>query len=52
MELDVYIPTYTIAFEYQGSQHYTEHFRFGPLIPQRKRDEEKKELCQRVSTVY
>jgi hypothetical protein len=46
MQLDVYIPSLSLAFEYQGIQHYKDVFRFGstPLMYQ-IRDKQKREAC-------
>ena len=46
--LDIYIPQWKIAIEYQGQQHYTSVKHFGgknALAASRKRDKTKKELC-------
>lgn len=58
VELDVYLPSLKLALEYQGTQHYSQHFLFGSsdslqvtwndlcfLITQ-QRDEEKRNLCK------
>ncbi len=29
IELDIYIPSFQLAFEYQGKQHYHDHYLFG-----------------------
>jgi len=54
MQLDVYIPEFKLAFEYQGSQHYTSHFMFGDPTQQQKRDLEKKEAInsQGITIIY
>jgi hypothetical protein len=46
MELDLYIPQFKLAFEYQGLQHYeaVEIFHTN-LIDRNRRDAEKKEKC-------
>jgi hypothetical protein len=44
IELDIYIPSITLAFEYQGEQHYKNHAIFGSN--QKERDTEKAIQCQ------
>jgi hypothetical protein len=43
MTVDIYIPTLSLAFEYQGAQHYQRHFKYGTPLEQQRRDQEKKE---------
>jgi hypothetical protein len=45
MELDAFIPSLNIAFEYQGEQHYSQR-RFGEVTSQKERDLEKLESCK------
>jgi hypothetical protein len=46
IQLDVYIPSLNLAFEYQGEQHYSSHYLYGsPEIIQR-RDQEKQMKCK------
>lgn len=47
MELDLYIPSLGIAFEYQGQQHYQKSI-FGDKGEQQIRDSEKKEACKKA----
>ncbi len=48
MEVDVFIPSLSLGFEYQGRQHYEETgFRLLSLKKQRNRDEIKKTLCSK-----
>src|SRR5688500_13406879 len=46
MQLDVYIPSLSLAFEYQGEQHYGTHYLYGSSDIVHKRDEEKMEKCK------
>lgn len=46
--LDIYIPKYNIAIEYQGDQHYYPIEFFGgeqSFVKNKERDEKKRELC-------
>jgi len=57
MELDVYIPSYNIGFEYQGIQHFKPKEYFGGKIAykeQLKRDKIKKSICAKrgVKLIY
>ena len=45
MQLDVFIPSKNVAFEYQGKQHYEEVGVFSPTRSYQRRDEEKRNLC-------
>jgi hypothetical protein len=46
MQLDIYIPSLNLAFEYQGEQHYASHYLYGSPEIQRKRDLEKSYKCK------
>lgn len=46
VELDVFVPSHSLAFEYQGEQHYHETPAFSSLEAVRHRDEEKRRLCR------
>lgn len=45
MQLDVFIPSKSLAFEYQGIQHFQEVGVFNPARTYQQRDEEKRVLC-------
>jgi hypothetical protein len=46
MQLDIYIPSLSLAFEYQGEQHYFTHYLFGSPDIQQQRDVEKQQTCK------
>jgi len=48
MQLDIFIPTLQLAFEYQGGQHYTQHYLFGNPFQLHIRDKEKQAACERL----
>ena len=45
VELDIFIPEYSLAFEYQGEHHFMDIPSMGYLEQYQCRDAEKKELC-------
>jgi hypothetical protein len=48
MELDIYIPDLSLAFEYQGEQHFKNIY---PLVDQQvhiQRDKDKQDACKKV----
>ncbi len=45
IELDIFVPFLSLALEYQGSQHYRQHFQFGNPSQVQRRDEEKLKIC-------
>jgi hypothetical protein len=47
MELDIFVPFHSLAFEYQGRQHYFQHFMYGSPQEQQTRDKLKKDVCER-----
>jgi hypothetical protein len=47
VELDIYVPKYSLALEYQGKQHYHQHPLFDAFSDGvARRDEEKTKLCE------
>jgi hypothetical protein len=42
MEFDLFLPEYSLAFEYQGEHHYYEVYKFGPHKLFSQRDERKR----------
>jgi hypothetical protein len=46
MELDIFVPPYSLAFEYQGQQHYKPNYVLGTPEKVQKRDQEKLATCQ------
>ena len=45
LQLDVYIPSKSLAFEYQGKQHYEDVRIFSPTTTYQQRDKTKKDFC-------
>lgn len=48
MQLDIFLPGHRVAFEYQGEQHYRDHYFFGLKEMYEKKDHEKKIACQKL----
>jgi hypothetical protein len=57
--VDIYIPSLSLAFEFQGEQHYSEAYKkhgnlnenrsfFSNFEQRLKKDEEKRETCKRL----
>lgn len=49
IEIDVFIPSHQIGFEYNGKHHYSELTSFGSLEMYKHRDFEKVELCKKLN---
>eukprot|EP01114_Cavostelium_apophysatum_P017565 TRINITY_DN5254_c0_g1_i1.p1 TRINITY_DN5254_c0_g1~~TRINITY_DN5254_c0_g1_i1.p1 ORF type:complete len:742 (+),score=155.67 TRINITY_DN5254_c0_g1_i1:67-2292(+) len=47
MIFDIYIPSLSLALEYQGKQHYEQHFLFGSPQDLQRRDSAKEVTCAR-----
>src|SRR5690348_14990287 len=45
IELDIYLQSKQLAFEYQGEQHYFDVYALGSKWYQTQRDQEKKTMC-------
>ncbi len=45
MQLDIYLPTRSLAFEYHGQQHYYDSYNIGPQWLYFERDLQKRESC-------
>ena len=48
MLLDIFIPSLSLAIEYQGVQHYGRHYLYGSPSDQQKRDIEKRDQCKQL----
>jgi hypothetical protein len=48
MELDLYLPDLSLAFEYQGEQHYRDLPTFSAVSHREAKDIEKSQACQYV----
>jgi hypothetical protein len=46
MELDIFIPSLSLAFEYQGEQHYRNNAIIGNFEASQIRDQEKQAKCR------
>eukprot|EP01124_Arcella_intermedia_P021465 TRINITY_DN3009_c0_g4_i2.p1 TRINITY_DN3009_c0_g4~~TRINITY_DN3009_c0_g4_i2.p1 ORF type:complete len:403 (+),score=83.86 TRINITY_DN3009_c0_g4_i2:9-1217(+) len=46
MELDLWVPQFNLALEYQGEQHYIDIWVYGSSALHQKRDLKKKESCE------
>lgn len=46
IQLDIFIPSHSIAFEYHGQHHYSDIPAFGHLDMQQDRDKQKIEICK------
>lgn len=47
MELDIFLPDFNLALEYQGHQHFTWSYLIGSPSAIQERDAKKKEACER-----
>jgi hypothetical protein len=45
MELDIFIPHLSLAFEYQGQHHYTDNYQSGVAKDVQQRDIQKASAC-------
>jgi len=49
VQVDVYVPSYRLAFEYQGEQHYVDIPAFGNVEMYQQRDSEKSVICRSLN---
>jgi len=52
MVFDIYIPSFNLAIEYQGYQHYYDHYMFGDVNSFKERDHQKHEACNSLGITY
>ena len=45
IQLDIYLPLHSLAFEYQGEQHFYDIFTLGSEWNQKQRDIQKRAVC-------
>eukprot|EP01027_Heterolobosea_sp_BB2_P018918 GEZU01026579.1.p1 GENE.GEZU01026579.1~~GEZU01026579.1.p1 ORF type:complete len:601 (+),score=135.41 GEZU01026579.1:14-1816(+) len=48
LELDIYIPSFSLALDYNGQQHYKESYIFGPYHNYQHLDAEKVHICKKM----
>jgi hypothetical protein len=46
LELDIFLPTENIAFEYHGEHHYWDVYHLGNYWQKIQRDKERREYCE------
>eukprot|EP01120_Amphizonella_sp_Union-15-10_P007431 TRINITY_DN2506_c0_g1_i1.p1 TRINITY_DN2506_c0_g1~~TRINITY_DN2506_c0_g1_i1.p1 ORF type:complete len:120 (-),score=17.04 TRINITY_DN2506_c0_g1_i1:181-540(-) len=47
LELDIFVPSLSMALEYQGAQHFHSKPFFGSRLNYERKDREKRDLCKR-----
>jgi len=52
MMFDIYIPSLNLIVEYQGVQHYYDHFMLGDVKSQLERDKQKRIACKYLNITY
>jgi len=48
MIFDIYVSSLNMVFEYQGHQHFHDHYMFGYVNYSRQRDNDRRETCKSV----
>jgi hypothetical protein len=52
IQLDIFVPSLSLAIEYQGIQHYNNTEKFGSFKEQRDRDIIKRDVCKRCKITW
>jgi len=52
MIFDIYIPSFKLALEYYGYQHYYNHLMFGDVESRKERDLERHKACNSIGITF